>query len=170
MYRVFLGLGSNLGDRQSYIVNALEEISKIGHIRTMSSIYETEPVGYKPQPEYLDQVVELETPLDPPTLFKHIKEIEETVGRKHKEHMKPREIDIDILLYEGLSYRDEMIAIPHVKLHYRRFVLEPFNEIAPDVRHSVLNTTISTLLDRCTDRSRVVRVKKTKIRKYRQVS
>lgn len=157
MFRVFLGLGSNLGDRLSYVSHALQEIAKVVTVRAISSVYETEPVGYKPQPEFLNLVMEVETPFDPQSLFKKLKVIETAVGRQHNEHMKSREIDIDILLYVGLKYSDESVTVPHLELHNRRFVLEPLNEIAFEVIHPMLNATISVLLHQCSDGSRVVR-------------
>jgi 2-amino-4-hydroxy-6-hydroxymethyldihydropteridine diphosphokinase len=158
-YRVFVGLGSNLGDRQSYLTKAVRGLAAFGSVKRVSSVYETEPVEFKDQPEYLDLALELETKFEPHVLFNHLKALEKQVGRKHQEHLKPREIDIDILLYEGMSYRDEFIAVPHVKLHRRRFVLEALKEIAPDVVYPGWNVTMAELWKQCSDKSHVVHKK-----------
>jgi len=126
-------------------------------VKTVSSVYETEPVGYKDQAAFLNVVVEIETDEHPPKLLRRLQHIEERVGRTHKVHLQPREIDIDILLYEGLSYRDALVAVPHPEFTERRFVLEPLNEIAPEVKHPVLAKTVSQLLEICPDTSAVVR-------------
>ncbi len=157
MFRVFLGLGSNLGDRVSYISNAVREISEIDAIRSVSSLYETEPVGYKNQPGFLNLVIEIETALKPPELLKQLQAIEKRVGRTNQAHLRPREIDIDILLYEKLVYENHDLIVPHPELQNRRFVLEPLCEISSDVIHPTLHESIGSLLNRCPDTSQVVR-------------
>lgn len=156
-HRVFLGLGSNLGDREMYLRKAVQGIAKLGHIKAVSSVYETEPVEFADQPVFLDAVVEMETVFEPHVMIGQLKALERQVGRKHQEHLKPREIDIDILLYEGLSYRDDNIAVPHFKLHRRRFALEALNEIAPDVVYPGWNVTVAELLKQCSDTNHAVR-------------
>jgi len=151
-----------------YLRRAIEGIAKLGRIKAVSSVYETEPVEFTEQPVFLDVAVELETVFEPHVLFGYLKSLEQRVGRKHNEHMKPREIDIDILLYEGLSYRDDKVAVPHVKLHRRRFVLEALNEIAPDVVYPGWNISIADLLKQCSDKNHAVRKTDISIRKVQQ--
>lgn len=170
MYHAFLSLGSNLGDRERYLQKALRALESVGGIRAISSVYETEPVGYADQPSFLNMVLELETEFDPGQLFRRLKEIEDKVGRRHREHLREREIDIDILLYEGFSYADEAIIVPHAALHRRRFVLEPFHEIGPSVKHPTLNETITSLLVKCEDASNVVRTTASLLEEHHQVS
>ena len=158
MFRVFVGLGSNVGNRMSYLTKAVDALASVMHVSAQSSVYETEPVGYKDQPEFFNMVVEGATGREPRMLLEQIKHLEKRVGREHNEHMKPREIDIDILLYEGLAYRDEEVSVPHPELENRRFVLEPFAEIAPDVKHPVHGRSVSEMLSACGDTSSVVRV------------
>ena len=158
MYRVLLALGSNLGNRLLYLSDAVGRISEIARVRSLSSVYETEPVGYKHQPEFFNLVIEVETSWKPPELLHQLKTIEEQIGRKHRVHLRPREIDIDILLYQGLVYKDHFVIIPHPELPNRRFVLEPLCEIAPDVIHPQLKKTVSSLLSHCSDANRVMRL------------
>lgn len=157
MYRVFLGLGSNVGDRVKFLSMAVDELKKKIQIVSLSSIYETEPVGIKNQREFYNMVVEGRTELKPSELFQAVKVIEHHLGRKENTHLMPREIDIDILLYDGYVYHDIMLNVPHTEMKHRRFVLEPFDEIAPDVLHPGSKKTIKTLLAACNDRSKVVR-------------
>ena len=158
MFRVFLGLGSNLGDRVSYLSKAVRELSEITAIQSLSSLYETEPVGYKNQPEFLNLVLEIETPLKPLELLKQLQAVEKRVGRTNRVHLRPREIDIDILLYEKLVHENQDLIVPHPELQNRRFVLEPLCEIAPGVIHPTLHESVASLLSRCPDTSRVVRL------------
>jgi len=149
MYLVFLGLGSNLGNRLGYLSKAVKEISKITEVGQFSSIYETAPVGMNSQHMFYNMVIEVKTSLSPRQLFGKLKEIEKTVGRSSMVHLEDREIDIDILLYEGMKYEDEKISVPHPELCNRRFVLEPFSEIAPESIHPTSGKTIALLLAQC---------------------
>ncbi|HEY6191952.1 MAG TPA: 2-amino-4-hydroxy-6-hydroxymethyldihydropteridine diphosphokinase [Bacteroidota bacterium] len=157
MYRVFLGLGSNLGNRIGFLNRAIREINDLAPVKASSSIYETEPLGMVSEHQFLNMVIEVETALRPPELFPPLKAIERKLGRRPGSHMMDREIDIDILLYDGISYSDEKLSVPHPQLEHRRFVLEPFKELAPFVVHPTRNQTIAALLRTCRDRSRVVR-------------
>jgi 2-amino-4-hydroxy-6-hydroxymethyldihydropteridine diphosphokinase len=158
MFRVFLGLGSNIGDRVQYLTKAISMIEQIGTIEQISSVFETEPVGMSDANSFYNLKVELSTEKQPRLLLKSLKEIETNLGRSSSSHMKPREIDIDILLVDGYIYKDEYLEIPHAELANRRFVLEPLNEIAPYVVHPVLHQTVSTLLTHCTDNHTVKRI------------
>ena len=152
MYRVFLGVGSNLGERQEYLNRAAVAISRLPETRVVwfSSVYETEPYGNTDQPKFLNAVAEVETALDPPRLLAALKQIETETGRTGSEHWGPREIDIDILLYDGLVFSDASVTVPHADLERRRFVLVPLREIAPDVVHPVTGLTVEEMAAACT--------------------
>ena len=157
MYTVYLGLGSNLGDRLGNMSKAIEELSAMASIIEVSSVYETEPVGMKSENPFLNMAMGVLTPDDPPLLLVHLKKIEKKLGRKARTHLEPRLIDIDILLYRGLAYEDHTVRVPHPALEHRRFALEPLNEIAPTAVHPILEKTVASLLRACYDRHRVVR-------------
>ncbi len=158
-YRVFLGLGSNLGVRQDYINRAALEIARIpgGRLLWCSSVYETDPYGNTEQGKFLNAVAEIETPLDPPALLLEVKRIEAALGRTASGHWGPREIDIDILLYDGLVHSAGGLEVPHPDMERRRFVLVPLREIAPDLVHPVTGLTVTEMADACRDGSRIVR-------------
>jgi 2-amino-4-hydroxy-6-hydroxymethyldihydropteridine diphosphokinase len=158
MYQVYLGLGSNLGDRLQNLTHAVEEIGTIATIQSVSSLYETEAVGMEEAGDFINMAICVTTPDDPPLLLAHLKKIERKLGRKHPSHGEPRLIDIDILMYRGLAYEDPSIKVPHPKLEYRRFVLEPLHEIAPTAVHPTLEKTIAVLLRNCHDRHRVTQI------------
>lgn len=157
MFRVFLGLGSNIGDRFAHLTGAVNEIAKIGRLRSLSSVYETDPVGSKGQPKFLNAVLEIETWLMPPDLLRELKVIEKRLGRKGRQHWQPREIDIDILMYNGWSYENSIVSVPHPQLEHRRFVLEPLSEIASTAIHPILGQTVASILRQCHDGRRVMR-------------
>jgi dihydropteroate synthase/2-amino-4-hydroxy-6-hydroxymethyldihydropteridine diphosphokinase len=143
--RVYLGLGSNLGDRYGHLLDALERLRAYVTIDRLSSIYETEPWGYADQPRFLNAVCGGETDLTPQELLGAVKTIELVGGREPAFRYGPRVIDIDILLY-GETVIDQVdFSIPHAHLHERDFVLAPLNEIAPEVVHPRLGKTIEAL-------------------------
>jgi 2-amino-4-hydroxy-6-hydroxymethyldihydropteridine diphosphokinase len=158
-YRVFLGLGSNLGERHKFLSRAVHGLKQLKDVKIIwtSSIYETEPYGRKEQPGFLNAVVELETTLAPPDLFDNIKAIEQNVGRTSTERWGPREIDIDILVYDGVVFDGKNVNVPHPELEKRRFVLVPLAEVAPDLVHPVSGLTMEELAASCPDRGRVVK-------------
>lgn len=131
---IFLGLGSNLGDREGYLRSALHEINKIAEIETVSSIWESPPWGKRDQPAFLNLVIRAHTALSPLAFLQEIKAIETKLGRLPREKWGPREIDIDILFWNDLVLNSPALTIPHPHWHDRAFVVLPLAEIAPDFR------------------------------------
>ncbi len=145
---VYVGLGSNEGDREAQLVSALEAMSRIDAVAVLrcSSLFESAPVG-PPQPHYLNAVVALECGLPPQRLLCILKQIERDLGRSPGgQRWGPRPIDLDILLWEGEVVADPNLQVPHLELHKRRFALEPLAEIAPHALHPVLGRTAHELL------------------------
>lgn len=145
--RVYLSLGSNIGDRAANLQSAIEELSRFGKVAAVSSFYETEPVEFTKQPWFLNCAVSLDTEKTPGQLLRALLEIERTMGRLRTQQKGPRKIDIDILLFGDSSVNTATLTIPHPAMHERRFVLEPLAEIAPDARHPSLNKTVRELRD-----------------------
>jgi len=143
----YLGLGSNLGDRKQNLAQAMELMSKHVVIEEISSIYETEPVGYEQQPLFLNAVCRVSTELNPEKLLRLAKKIEAKLGRTPSFPNAPRPIDIDILFYGDEVQNDKEFTIPHPRLAERAFVLVPLTEIAPDLVHAVNRKTVKKLLD-----------------------
>lgn len=143
---IFLGLGSNLGDRLGYLEAALAALPPSVRILRRSSIFETAPWGYTEQEDFLNMVVEVETELSPQELLTHIKAIEQQVGRKGTFRHGPREIDVDILLYGDLQIVEAGLAIPHPGLQARAFMMTPLAELAPGLRHPGWHQTVKETL------------------------
>jgi 2-amino-4-hydroxy-6-hydroxymethyldihydropteridine diphosphokinase len=132
--RVFLGLGSNLGDRAYYLEEAISALASAAtKILATSRIYETEPWGVMEQPPYWNQVIWIETELEPLDLLHVCQEIEHRLGRERKVHWGPRTIDIDLLIYDNRVSKSEELILPHPYLEDRAFVLAPLREIAPEL-------------------------------------
>jgi len=157
----FLGIGTNLGDREANIEEALTRIEEsLGEILVSSSIFETEPWGFESSERFLNMVVYIRTDLPPPGLLGRILMIEAQMGRvRNEEDKKSRIIDIDILLYDDKVINDPSLVIPHPRLEKRRFVLISLCEIAPEIVHPVMNKTFRQLLDECRDAGEVVKYK-----------
>ncbi|MDD2890613.1 MAG: 2-amino-4-hydroxy-6-hydroxymethyldihydropteridine diphosphokinase [bacterium] len=147
MNNIYLGIGSNLGDRLANIKTAIKELSSFVEIKKSSSIYETSPWGHKKQPDFLNCVVYGATSLKPLELLEKLQSIEKLLKKDpKKEKFGPRTIDMDILFYNDESIIFPDIIIPHPLLHLRKFVLVPMNELNPAFIHPVLKRTISVLL------------------------
>lgn len=158
--RIFLGLGSNLGDRAVYLESAraaLKDTAGISFIAA-SSIYETAPVGVVDQPAFLNQVIEVRSGLSPAELLEKALEIEKSLGRERRERWGPRTIDIDMLCYGERVIRTDLLTLPHPEAHRRRFVLVPWAEIAPEFVLASLQKNIADLLAAYEDFSVVQRV------------
>jgi 2-amino-4-hydroxy-6-hydroxymethyldihydropteridine diphosphokinase len=145
--RVYLSLGSNVGDRAAYLSTAIDRIGALGKVTAISSFYETEPVEFAAQPWFLNCVVELDTEKMPKQLLAAILDIEKEMGRRRVLKKGPRTLDIDILLFGNSIIKTKGLAIPHPAMHERRFVLEPLAEIAPELRHPILKRTVRELRD-----------------------
>ena len=153
-------MGSNLGDRKSHLDRALEQLPQAGvEVKRLSSVYETEPVGLRAQPWFLNLVVEGETELFPLQLLRRLQSIEIAMGRRRSAASGgPRTIDIDILFYGNFVIESDELIVPHPRLPERRFVLEPLMEIAPGLRHPVRHLTVRELRAATPDRSAVKRL------------
>ncbi|MBI2918143.1 MAG: 2-amino-4-hydroxy-6-hydroxymethyldihydropteridine diphosphokinase [Chloroflexi bacterium] len=149
MATVYLGLGSNLGDRETNLKEGVQRLAPEVLVEAASSLYETEPVGYKDQPWFLNAVVRARTELAPQTLLARCQRVEQALGRRPSFSNAPRPLDIDILLYNELVLNTPDLVIPHPRLPERAFVLIPLNEIAASLRHPVLGATVSELWARC---------------------
>jgi 2-amino-4-hydroxy-6-hydroxymethyldihydropteridine diphosphokinase len=156
--RAYVGLGSNLGDRAGHLLLGVRGIMSAGlRVLRLSSIYETEPVGVADsQPAYLNMVAELGPPLPPPEeLLALLLNIEHGAGRRRERPSAARTLDLDLLLYGDERRDTDALTLPHPRLHLRRFVLEPLNELAPGARHPALRRTCAELLAAVEDNSEV---------------
>jgi 2-amino-4-hydroxy-6-hydroxymethyldihydropteridine diphosphokinase len=150
---VFLGLGSNIGDRVKALKEAERLISEIDGVLVVSSasLYETEPVGIVDQPSFINSALKIKTTLRPTELLGGLKEIERKLGRVDTIRWGPRIIDIDILLFDNIVVNKKGLTIPHPEMAKRAFVLVPLSEIAPDIIHPVLKKSIRELVDELGD-------------------
>jgi len=146
--RAFIGLGSNLGDREANLRQALDHLARTTDTSVVraSSLYDTEPVGVEDQPHFLNAVAQLETRLTPQQLLWNLMLIERRLGRVRSQRWGPRTLDLDLLLYEDLVIDEEDLQVPHPELTKRSFVLVPLVELEPLLLHPVTGETMLALL------------------------
>ncbi|WP_297422509.1 2-amino-4-hydroxy-6-hydroxymethyldihydropteridine diphosphokinase [Clostridium sp.] len=148
-HKAYIGLGSNMGDKERYLEAAINKISKEKNIdlKKQSSFIITKPWGYLEQEDFVNAVIEIETTLEAEELMELLLKIEEELNRERTIKWGPRTIDLDIIMYDSVVSSDEKVVLPHPRMHEREFVLKPLNEIAPYLMHPVLNKRIFTLLE-----------------------
>jgi 2-amino-4-hydroxy-6-hydroxymethyldihydropteridine diphosphokinase len=157
MSKVYLGIGTNLGDRERNLREAIHKIGEqIGIVSKTSTIYETAPWGFDAENDFLNMVIFVETNYAPGELLQKINLIESTMGRERtQDRYSSRVIDIDLLLYDDLVIYEKGLKIPHRLMHERKFVMVPLCELAPELIHPVLKKSMKLLLEECRDRSRI---------------
>ena len=156
MHLAYLLIGSNLGDKTTYLKNAGSYIhQQCGQIVKQSSFYETEPWGFTEQPSFLNQALCIQTELAPAQLMHTLLQIESKMGRTRELKMGPRIIDLDILQIDQQIVDTPLLQLPHPAMHLRRFALIPMVEIAPTLKHPQFNKTIAQLLAECADQTDV---------------
>jgi 2-amino-4-hydroxy-6-hydroxymethyldihydropteridine diphosphokinase len=144
---VYIGTGTNLGDRLVNLRAAVELLPPLVTVKRTSGIYETAPWGVVDQPNFLNQVLEVETDLDPQPLLAFLKRLEQEIGRKPSYRYGPRLIDMDILFFDHLVLTADDLVIPHPQMADRAFVLIPLAELSPNLLHPVLKLTVTEMLD-----------------------
>ena len=149
-HNVYLGLGSNMGDREKNLRDAIGMLGGLNYtdVAAVSPFYATSPWGYAEQPDFLNCAVLINTALSPYALLEACMDLERRLGRVRAVRWGPRVIDLDILFYDNLVLKDEKLEIPHPLLHEREFVLQPLKDIAPDLVHPILGVTVSRLYEK----------------------
>ena len=156
--QVYLSLGSNVGNRSAQLNKAIELLNKLGEVKTISSVYETAAWGNTNQPSFLNLVLLMVTNDGAGNFMKKLLLLEEKMGRIRNQKWEARIIDIDILYFNNEIINEEELIIPHPHLQYRKFVLEPLAEIAPDFVHLVLKRNSVQLLNDCNDKLQVKKI------------
>src|SRR3990172_746957 len=155
----YIGIGSNVGDRKDHCRKAIELLAEAGRVIHVSSLYYTEPVGYKEQEDFINAVAAVETDCTPAELLSRCRSIEDRLGRTRAVRWGPRTIDLDILLFGDLVVDEPDLVIPHPLMATRKFVLAPLAEIVPTAFHPVLNKTAAQLLQELRNSHTVIRCK-----------
>lgn len=157
MKKVYLALGSNIGSREDFLKRSVAMLNETcGPVLSSSAVYTTDPVGFNSEVKFLNMVIMLETEMEASEMLHNIMLIEAELGRERiRKGYSSRTIDIDILFYGDEVIAEESLKVPHPRLHERKFVLVPLNEIAPDLVHPVFKKKIELLLASCHDRSEV---------------
>ena len=145
---IFIGLGSNIGNREGNLRMALRYLEPLARAVNVSSIYESSPVGVEDQPNFYNCVAEIVTGLQPEALMRHLKNIEYEIGRRPGPRWGPRPIDLDLLLYDDVVMETDLLTLPHPRMHERAFVLTPLAELAAGVRHPALDGSVGELAKR----------------------
>lgn len=161
--KIYIGLGSNKGDRLKNLIKATRELQKIIEIQKISDIFESEPFGYKNQNDFYNLAIKAQTDLAPSSLLKKLAHIETKMGRKRIIKNGPRIIDLDILFYNKESINTINLKIPHPELHKRNFVMLPMNQIAPNLKHPTINKTINVLLKQMPKQGQIRKIPKSLI-------
>jgi dihydroneopterin aldolase/2-amino-4-hydroxy-6-hydroxymethyldihydropteridine diphosphokinase len=159
--KVFIGIGSNLGNKEENICKAIKLIGELDSTEVIdaSSFYKTSPVGFVDQDWFINAVIKIKTYLPPNELMSSLLSIESSLGRIRKEKWGARTIDLDILFYGNIILNEEDITVPHPHLHERKFVLEPFCEIEPEFVHPVYNKSILRLCNELQGDERITKLK-----------
>ena len=153
MSKAVIALGSNIGDRLQFLKKAVDYIKLLGNISTISPLYDTSPYGFTEQPNFLNAVLLLDTSLSATDLLYHLKKIEKNVGRKNRMRWGPREIDLDIILYDEMEIHTTSLTIPHPDFSQRIFVLRPLVDVAPNLKIPRSQETIQEILNKCQDKT-----------------
>lgn len=160
MHKVYLGIGGNIGNKQTIFKEVCQIIeNELGMIEKTSSIYETPPWGFQSKDTFWNQVLQIDTNKTPEELLVAIHNIENNFGRESgKERYSSREMDIDILYFDDLFMETDQLIIPHPRIHQRKFVLVPLIEIAPNLKHPLLRLTSIQMLENCRDESIIKKI------------
>jgi 2-amino-4-hydroxy-6-hydroxymethyldihydropteridine diphosphokinase len=159
---VYLSLGSNLGDRDRNLREAIRGLAGVGAVRAVSSFYQTEPVDFVDQPWFLNCAVAIESSVSPERMMAELLGMEQKMGRERVHRKGPRTIDIDILMFGERIVDSPELKVPHPAMHRRRFVLAPLAEIAPEARHPAMKKTVTELLAELPERPVVRKVRGSK--------
>ncbi len=152
MALVYVALGSNLGDREALVLQAVHEMRAFSRVKKISTLSETEALLFDHQkgqsiPKYINAVVEIETDFSPQEILDELMRIEQDMGRSRSEKGAPREIDLDLIVYENETIHTDQLCVPHPRMHERRFVMAPLAELNPQWVHPLLKKTAKEILD-----------------------